>query len=529
MKIRATLLLAVFAVCATAADIYPVAGTVINTQTGAPLPKSRVFILRDGGTQVVATTITGEDGRFAFRLPEGKYGLHAGPRDLDENFGQRSTAVGYGTALITGPDQNTGNLVFRWHPPSAITGKITDDGGEPVQSALVQLIMSRVAGGRRIVSTIAWARSNDRGEYRFAPIPEGSYYLAVTATPWYTKAQVPGFDRASVEPRASVAYARAYYPNTSDTSGAAPLVVKPGEEAKADFMLTPTTGATITINHHAPHGTTGRVYLVTEGLGSGEGIQKNDAFNTYGTPEVTGVPPGHYLLRIEAQHGDEHLWAQQAVDVNGSDIAVDVNLRPPPTVSGTVALSSADAKPRRSLLVTLIAEPGGRSARTAARPDGTFLLPSVNVGKYRISIGGADGFYASDVRVDGAEYHNGVLDLIESETATVQITASGDTGRVKGYATQGDRNVDGILVVLAPAGALDDPLRYRSFQTDSDGSFDFEHIRAGDYLMFAADDVSLEYTSPAVAKPYLAGARTLHVAPHQTYDEKITATTPLRK
>jgi hypothetical protein len=35
------------------------------------------------------------------------------------------------------------------------------------------------------------------------------------------------------------------------------------------------------------------------------------------------------------------------------------------------------------------------------------------------------------------------------------------------------------------------------FQTDSDGSFDYKDVPAGDYVLFAVEDTSFEYANPA--------------------------------
>jgi hypothetical protein len=65
-----------------AADLYRVAGIVINSETGASLPRARVVVLRTGTTRVVATQTIGLDGRFGFELPQGKFNLLAGTRDV---------------------------------------------------------------------------------------------------------------------------------------------------------------------------------------------------------------------------------------------------------------------------------------------------------------------------------------------------------------------------------------------------------------------------------------------------------------
>ncbi len=96
-----------------AADLYRVAGVVVNAATGAPLPRARVILMRSGTPDVAGATIAGDDGRFSFDVPAGKFSMSAGTRDAGGVFGARNPDVPIGTAIVTGPGQNTTGLVFR--------------------------------------------------------------------------------------------------------------------------------------------------------------------------------------------------------------------------------------------------------------------------------------------------------------------------------------------------------------------------------------------------------------------------------
>jgi hypothetical protein len=65
---------------------------------------------------------------------------------------------------------------------------------------------------------------------------------------------------------------------------------------------------------------------------------------------------------------------------------------------------------------------------------------------------------------------------------------------------------------------------YRTFQTDSDGSFSFTDIPLGDYILFAVVDVALEYTNPEIARPYLAAGRPVRIAAGVVISETISLT-----
>lgn len=389
------------------ADLYTVAGTVINSETGAALQHAQVYIYRAGGPRPRSPFIAGNDGRFSFELPAGAYVLRAGTRTTVNNYGMRSADVSLGSAVIVGPDQDTHDLVFRWLPTAAIFGKVLDDSGEPVEGALVQLLYSRVTAGRRLTLTERWERTNDRGEYRFGSIRGGSYYVTVTGKPWYS---VNDFGRPRAEPGQdrTGAFMPIYYPNTTDLSRASPLPVKPGEEARADFTLTPAAGANVTVTHSGPADLQGLISLNIPGVAANDSQQDQQFVyaGIAGRPAIPhqflSVPPGHYVVRITGKSGDADFSGQAAVDVNGSDVAVEVPLRGAAKLSGHIELQNPAAYLPPQLGARLIPEGSAAAAAiTLIGADGGFEFPSVPAGSYRISLIVPRGFFVarSEARV----------------------------------------------------------------------------------------------------------------------------------
>ena len=525
-------LLLVAAVSLNAADLYRVAGTVINAQTGAALPHAEVYVYAPGASKPVAKLMT-DDGRFSFDLPQGSYALRGGTRTNAQSYGSRNPDEAFGSAVIVGAGHDTANLVFRWYPPSAIFGKVADGSGEAVESALVQLVRSSVVGGRRVTLTARWTRTDDLGEYRFGYIPAGArYYVAVTGKPWYAvNNPIAGNDERSE------AFIPIYYPNTTDVSRAAPLILKPGEEVRADFTLTSTPGATVTIKHDAPAGTKGTISLMSDGIAGNEGFQEQVALTEIpaaaapaeGRPAAfderfTGVPPGRYVVQVVGKNGTTDLGARKPIDVNGSDVTVELALRPFATVSGTVHFKNAGGKPPASMLETLVREGSGGTIGAAVRADGSFVFPSVPMGTYRPAIRAAAGIFTSGIEVTGARFHDGVFDLSEGDSATISVSASDESGSLSGFVMNGEQPLEAVLVVLAPAAGSERPDGYRGYQTESDGSFDLKNVPAGRYLLFAIDDTAFEYANPAVIRPYLSSAKPVTIEAHGTSTERISLT-----
>jgi hypothetical protein len=145
----------------------------------------------------------------------------------------------------------------------------------------------------------------------------------------------------------------------------------------------------------------------------------------------------------------------------------------------------------------------------------------VVTGKYRPTIRGTDGYFASQILAQGVEFRDGVLDLIDGAVATLSLEASGETCAVKGLAMSGGKPSPGAMVVLAPALESAAPEVYRGFVTDSDGTFDWPHVQAGDYVIFAVPGTTFEYTNPAILRRYLKDAKPIRIEPHRSYSQDV--------
>jgi hypothetical protein len=158
--------------------------------------------------------------------------------------------------------------------------------------------------------------------------------------------------------------------------------------------------------------------------------------------------------------------------------------------------------------------------------QGFFTFKNIPAGKRRPVLGGTDGFFIAELAAEGATLQDGVLDIAGGASIQLKVVASDETGRLKGFVMDGEKPVPGILTVLAPRVPSADPYRYRGFQTDSDGSFDWINVRAGDYVLFAVDRVDFEYANPEAVRPYLASGKPVRIDPHSISNERISVSAP---
>ncbi len=121
--------------------------------------------------------------------------------------------------------------------------------------------------------------------------------------------------------------------------------------------------------------------------------------------------------------------------------------------------------------------------------------------------------YIKRVLVDGQEARNKTIEVSGDLGPHLNVLAGNDAGRLKGYVYSQGKVLPGALVVLAPENESGSLLDYHAFQTDSDGSFDFQNVPPGEYLLFASSQIELEYGNRSVIGPLLANAKRISITP----------------
>ncbi|HVW09491.1 MAG TPA: carboxypeptidase-like regulatory domain-containing protein [Bryobacteraceae bacterium] len=523
-------LLAITAALCPAADLYPVAGTIINAAANTPLPHAWVRFLRQGASRDVVKAVTGTDGRFAFQLPAGSFLMLAGTRQSWESYGSRTPANALGSAVIVGPGKDTSAIVFRFFPPSVITGRVLDEAGEPAPQALVQLIGSTVRNGRRSASVLGWRRTGDLGEYRFDRLAAGvSYYLAVTGEPWYASR---GLAVGATESETQAAYRPVYYPDADDPAKAAPITPTPGEEVHADFRLTLTSNATVNLHYSPPPGLQGTATLYSDGIAGTSGVQQvlqvsapayrqinPDGSVPFTTLSFRSVPPGHYTLRLTGIAAGQGYDSSVLVLVNGSDVSAEMDLKHVSRIEGNFQLPPG-VVPKAPVTIAIRGAISGAVASVRVHDDGTFVFPNVQAGHFTIFTG--SGYFVTGLDAAGGAIKDGLLQIPDETTAHVTVSLSSETGIVRGIVAEGGRPLEGATVVLM--GVAGQTLEFGSedhdtgYQTESDGSFVFGAVPPGKYRIIAIENPDLEYRTPQVLAPYLPAMREIEVKAHAAID-----------
>ncbi|HWG50088.1 MAG TPA: carboxypeptidase-like regulatory domain-containing protein, partial [Candidatus Acidoferrales bacterium] len=232
---------------------FRIAGTAVSAIGGQNLAEAQITIVDVKRPSFSETMVTGDDGRFHFEnLAAGKY-LLAGSRtgysqqSFDQHF-QFSTAIAVGAGL------DSTEMVFRLRPDAKIAGTVVDDENEAVRNADVMLFQQGTQTGDAEITRVKDASTDDRGHYLFGQLQAGTYFVVVSAQPWYAKPPVQRYrilrsqngqtrteliDSTDETGPLDVAYPITYYPGVTDASAATPLVLKAGDRVEADLSLAP--------------------------------------------------------------------------------------------------------------------------------------------------------------------------------------------------------------------------------------------------------------------------------------------------
>jgi hypothetical protein len=281
-------------------------------------------------------TMTDAQGRYELKaLPAGRYTLTVSKGNyVTLQYGQvrpfepgRPVQIGVGEVLD--------HVDVALPRGSVLAGRVLDEFGEPIVSAIVRPLRYRyVAGQRRLMNggpPGPPVQTNDLGEYRVFGLSPGQYYLAAT---------VRNLFGGESEDRS--AYAPTYYPSTTNAAEAPRVTVGVGQQVSdLTIVLSPVrtaqvSGTAVDADSRPLAGQSVVLYQRSIGIVGGTAEIKPD-----GSFVVVNVPPGDYVVATENDSGarDPRESAMAPLTVSGDDI-VGVRLvgQEPAILSGRVVV-----------------------------------------------------------------------------------------------------------------------------------------------------------------------------------------------
>lgn len=510
------------------AQTFKVAGTVVNAMTGAPLSQTRISIARTQDRSKPAFLITAEDGHFEFSLLKpGKYSLMGAKRGfISAAYEQHEQ---YSTAIVTGPEFSTENLILRLTPMALISGHVMDEFGDPVREANVTLYFESHAGGMTRIAHYSNSQSDDRGFYDFSLLRPGKYYVSVTAKPWYAvhPSTAPGPPNApvrpsQVSPALDVAYPTTFYSGATDADGATPVEVHGGDGLEIDvhmnpvpalhlFFRMPTDGRTQSNGFQMPT-IEKRVFDSVDFVQS-EGSNGMDP----GVFELTGVPPGHYTVRTKNSDTGQ---LQQSADIDLTRDGQELNeTRGEPLGGLKVTIKMpGDEPPPRQYVVGLQNARRQMVGYQQGDPTGQFSFADLPPGKYSIFVGAQTKPYAV-VHITSPAGDSWGHDVTIAAGATAEVTASLSAGvvNIEGVVQKKDKKVAGVMVALVPSDPVAHIDLFRRDQSDFDGTFALQGVIPGAYTIVAIEDAwGLDWLQPNVLARYVQHGQDISIGDFMT-------------
>src|SRR5688500_2277730 len=211
-----------------------ISGRVVAADTGSPIRRAQIRInSRDANFN--RNVATDSEGRYEFTgLSDGRYRLFvskAGYVALE--YGQaRPFEAGKPLDIATG--QVLEKMDFSLPRGSAITGRITDEFGDPITDVQVQAMRYQFVNGQRdLVPTGRFAQTDDLGAYRLFGLMPGDYIVRASLRDMPMGRPVePGQNQTG--------YPGTYYPGVTDVGQAQTVTVTLGQEAGSiAFPLVP--------------------------------------------------------------------------------------------------------------------------------------------------------------------------------------------------------------------------------------------------------------------------------------------------
>lgn len=500
-----------------------VAGRTVSN-SGQPLKKTALTLrpVLAGPGQLMPTgytTTSDAEGNFTFEAVDaGRYILSADkPGYQRQTYGARKGGSG-NTILALTSGQVMSALKLEMSPQILISGKVLDADGDPVGKSQVRASRMSFYNGKRQLSAVGYAQTDENGEYKIQSLGPGKYYLsAIPAREQFfgqttrSAAAPPPAGQPAKQEEAAVT---TFYPGVTDSSSAQLIELTAGHD-RAGTNITlrkssvfhvkgklagavPTDKATLRVM------LMGRSSLFFDfGTNASATIEKDGSFDLF------PVAPGGYNLMLAAIMGQFKSLGMAPVDVANRDLeGVALTAESPYDLSGQVttekntdtaapdpAKQNTPQGPTRLNLQPLDGQmmmnsPGGSTA-----DDGTFTLANTSPGRYRVNVNGKpEGTYLKSIRFgDQDVLANGLTVPPGNSSTRLEVMLGANAAKVEGVVqdAEGKPLSSTIVTLLSDPAAPDRSDLYQQANTDQNGKFSMKGIAPGKYRVYAWDE--LEY------------------------------------
>ena len=288
---------------------------------------------------------------------------------------------------------------------AAITGRVTDPNGVPIENCPVEAFMKRpvetshtsgyprggirkLPDGKTEIASAGSVQTNDKGEFRVGRLEPGAWYVVAK------KLNYGGGWESS--------FRTTYYPGTLDLASAKPLGLAAGQEARAEIRIVRQSGIRVAGHLIKPAGeesAAGSLLYTNITL-----VPEQNVLTNSNGPFTTGkddyqledVLPGKYTLLALTRdtstdpYGGNHkpvYGLMQPFEAGDQDMnGVDLVLRPLRDLSGAVTFSDGCTPFPVRVVARAVSPARGASLEAVSGADGSFLLHRPSPGRYAVEV-----------------------------------------------------------------------------------------------------------------------------------------------
>jgi Carboxypeptidase regulatory-like domain len=508
-------------------------GEVRNSVTGMPVERAHVSLrsYNNGGFDNYGA-LTNAEGKFTITgIPAASYQVrldrvgYVAPLEVTRN------------ALTLRAGENKDNFKLKIVPVGAISGRVLDPDGQPVDALTVQAEQ----GGHPLRTGV----TDDRGQFRIGGLSPGKY--RVRAVPQ----GLPIPPEIRTDGTTEVHYGATYHPGAISEKGGTLVMVGPASDVTGidiRMVRAPILRVAGKVSG-MPEGAKNVFVQVTQVTQGGGGMGSSGAqVKPDGSFEIWRPNPGKYSIRamlnsageqtasgaVEVEVGDSdidniELRLLAAEEIRGQLVFDDEMARQAPQMRGRpgaqggaqggsqgAAQGTAQGPPQRPSRRIMLSEMGGMGQMKTAdvSEDGAFTIPKVMAGKYTVRMMGYQA-YVKSVRVGETASEGAVLNLNQgSGGAAVTVTLSSAYGEIGGTVQDEKGAVAGARVVLRDTSGLGITMNAAS---GADGTYRIKSVAPGTYKLLGVDESE---TQTMMGEPgsddYDERAETVEVRPKET-------------
>jgi len=483
-----------------------IAGTVVQEPGSHPLKKVLVQVIAEdqkrGGNY---TASTDADGHFHIdNVAPGRYRIFLEKAGFD-GVNARGLQSGVNVVAVQA-GQSLDDLLLRMLPTAIISGRVTDEDGDPMSG--VRVVAQRKKPGKTAQEGAAAGSTNDLGEYRLSGLFPGQYWIVAMPPPDFRD-----YERQEKSPRGEnpsngqpdTRYLTTYYPGTYDAMQAAAVTLKAGDEMPINFALLP--ARTYRVRGIVTGVTSGQKSTVELVAKAGDSIHADNDVGPDGQFELRGIGPGSYVLRASAGTDSQSLTARQEISVVAADVeGAKLIVEPAFTINGrlhvepvTGDLTQYAANLRQAELPEdpgFFMSPEFFGANAPVDRSGNFEWKNVSPGNYIVQVYGGDGqgAFLKSVTVGGRDISTG---FTPTGPTTLELLLGTSGGLIEGVVVEKAKDVDNdypvanATVVAVPEEKFRKlPDHFGVGSTDQHGRFMIRGVPPGSYTLYAWQDLA---------------------------------------